>query len=58
MGQRFWNSVKRWPGVRHVRYMVLLNEWCHWWEQHGRYVLTEASEADMRYLDDVWAGKD
>lgn len=45
--------VKRWLGIRHLRY--LWHSWCfyRWW----RYAKCQSTDADLKYLDDVWEGR-
>jgi len=50
----FW---KRWPLIRHVRYLYL--SWCfhRWWMDVGRHYWLAPNELDERFLEDVWNGK-
>jgi hypothetical protein len=44
--------VKRWLGIRHIRYLWL--SWCFWRYWHFSKCPVDA---DLKLLDDVWEGR-
>lgn len=51
--------MKRWWGIRHVRYFYLTWQairWAQMWGQIG-VGLGHVNEGDLRYLDAVWRGE-
>lgn len=49
-------TVKRWWGIRHVRWLYLSIRFAMWWNQMQRFFVAP-NEADIRYLDAVWSGE-
>lgn len=50
--------IRRWPLIRHVRYLWYAWEFAWWWEQVGRHRwLVPPNKHDLDFLDDVWAGR-
>lgn len=49
--------MKRWPIVRHVRYLWL--SWCfwRWWKHIGSHIAAVPNQSDFEYLADVWNGR-
>jgi len=51
------HEVKRWPIIRHIRWLVYALQFDRWWESVGRHHWLAPNQADLRYLRDVWQGK-
>lgn len=49
--------MKRWPIVRHIRYLILRRRLARWWASYGRHHWLVVNEADLLYLDRVWKGE-
>jgi hypothetical protein len=49
--------MKRWPLIRHLRYVWLAYCFNRWWYTIGRHIWLAPNAADERYLDDVWYGR-
>lgn len=49
--------MKRLPVIRHIRYLWLRARFTYWWATTGQHLGATPNEADLRFLDDVWEGK-
>lgn len=51
--------MKRWPLIRHVRWLVLDWQVHRWARELARFGigLGVPHHSDLRFLDDVWSGK-
>lgn len=49
--------MKRWWGIRHVRYWLLCRRLANYWNRYGRHHWLCINEADLLYLDRVWKGQ-
>lgn len=49
--------MKRWPGIRHVRYFVLRSRFNMWWLSIGHMLGAFPNPRDVQFMDDVWSGK-
>jgi hypothetical protein len=49
--------MKRWPVIRHIRWMVLHSRFQKWWFSEGCYLGDVPNEADMDYLERIWKGE-
>jgi hypothetical protein len=50
--------MKRWPIIRHIRYLVLrarVYEWARWWGDVG-IGLGVPNESDLAQLERIWNG--
>ena len=48
--------IKRWPIIRHLRWLLLSIEFQMWWRDAGRFYGSVPNQADIEYLDKVWRG--
>jgi len=48
--------VKRWPIIRHIRWLYLQARFLHWWNTVGRHFGAVMNESDLDYLEKVWRG--
>lgn len=51
------NRMKRWPIIRHVRWLNLSYGYWKWWHDIGHVLGAFPNPADMQYLQDVWEGR-
>jgi len=49
--------MKKLWGIRHVRYFVLRAKFNWWWLTCGQFFGAFPNEADLDYLEAVWAGE-
>jgi len=49
--------MKRWPIIRHIRYLILRRQLGRWWAGYGRHRFLLVNERDLLYLDRVWRGE-
>lgn len=49
--------MKRWPVVRHIRFLYLRWRFESWWLRCGRYYWLAPNVNDEEYLDAVWRGE-
>lgn len=49
--------MKRWWGIRHVRWLYLSARFAWWWENFGSRYFLVPNESDIRLLDAVWDGR-
>jgi hypothetical protein len=49
--------VARWPGIRHVRWLVLRRQLQRWVRLHGPQYPWVATTTAEQYLEAVWMGK-
>lgn len=48
--------MKKWWGIRHVRWFYLSIRFQMWWRQMS-HLFIAPNESDIRYLDAVWRGE-
>lgn len=49
--------MRRWPGIRHLRWLILAWQFDRWWQAFGRRYWLVPNPADVAYLRDVWEGR-
>jgi hypothetical protein len=49
--------MKRWFGIRHVRYLYHAMCFWHWWDNVGRFLGAVPNPDDLQFLRDVLDGK-
>lgn len=49
--------MKRWWGIRHLRYFYLSWSFWHWWEETGYLLGAFPNPRDLEYLDAIWRGE-
>lgn len=49
--------MRRWPLIRHLRWLWLAWGLARWWHDVGKYYWVDISPADVAYLDAVWKGE-
>ena len=49
--------MKRWPLIRHVRWLVLAYAFAAWWAEIGQDLWLAPNASDLQFLDDVWKGR-
>jgi hypothetical protein len=49
--------MKRWPLIRHIRWLWLSRKFWLWWQATGKSLGAVPNERDLRYLDDVREGR-
>lgn len=49
--------MKRWPIVRHVRYLWMVWRFWRWWTTFGHLIAAVPNEADLKFLEAVWEGR-
>lgn len=50
-------SMKRWPIIRHLRWLYHYYGFYTWWHQVGQHLGAFPSPYDLQFLDDIWEGK-
>lgn len=49
--------MKRWPVIRHVRWLAASLAFAYWWDRFGKENWLTPNPADLRYLDAIWRGE-
>jgi hypothetical protein len=49
--------MKRWPIIRHIRWLYYNHQLLHWWKHYGQHFWLTPNDADFEFLNDVWNGK-
>ena len=49
---------KRWPIIRHVRWYMLQRNYWEWWYEVGFMLGAFPNPADLKYMQDVWEGRE
>ena len=49
--------MKRWPVMRHVRWLWLDLCLFWWWDTVGKHYWVGPNPKDIQFLDEVWKGK-
>lgn len=49
--------IKRWWGIRHVRYYIAAYQFNQWWNNFGRTFWLAPNDKDIQHLRDIWEGR-
>lgn len=49
--------MKRWPVIRHIRWLWLSYRFERWWSEVGHLLGAVRNPSDLKFLDDVWSGR-
>ncbi len=49
--------MKRFWGIRHIRWCIAAARYWHWWRDTGQYFGAFPNGLDLTYLDEIWDGK-
>lgn len=49
--------MKRWWGIRHIRYCIAMVRFNWWWNNVGRFYGAVPASSDIAHLNAIWRGE-